>query len=181
VKRAAAFILLTAVLFMSVACGGSGDASYGGEWFSFTGPYGLSLTEEQDEMRAEGDGIKIILKRVDVSGDLSEEWKDKDRELVDLRSGAFEDTYNNMLYVFELFKYLSPDGTLPQAPYEFEPESGVFWLRGGYSGGGRYGTILLTVEDGILYIAVINTDGTDTSSEAAEKIARSISVFRQVQ
>ena len=40
---------------------------------------------------------------------------------------------------------------------------------------------LLTVEDGILYIAVINTDGTDTSSEAAEKIARSISVFRQVQ
>ena len=101
-KRALASLLLTVMLMMCACAPGT---SHYDLWASFDCPEDMSVIETETSIKLTDDTVTILMTRRDASPYVSESASDWEKEKLDVESGAFDGNFNNILFVFEFFKY----------------------------------------------------------------------------
>ena len=161
-RRAAAALLLSVMLMM---CSCAPAVSHYDLWASFDCPDEMSVSETETTIRMADDTVTILITRKDASSYVSESASDWDREKLDIESGAFDGNFNNVLFVFEFFKYLAEEGSEISPPAEAllgEGDMHSFYCS--FSGTGYFGYMYETVQDAVLYVIAIRVKD-DVSGE----------------
>ena len=173
-KGCLASLMICALLLLS--CCGS-DISHYDMWASFDCPSDMKVDEKEESITVSDDTVTMFLLRRDASSYASESSSGWDRERLDTQSGAFDGNFNNILFVFDFFKYLAGDDMTVSPPTEYSlGADGLHAFGCTFTASGSFGYMYETVQDGVLYVIVIKIMD-DISAE--KQYSDTVSVFTE--
>lgn len=161
-KRSPVIILILMLLLSG--CGKAPAAEYSSEGLSFTAAPGTVITEEEEAVSASKGDLSVRITVTDALQYASGDAADWDRTRLDLRSGAYRETFANSWFIYEFFKYLTPDGAFCAPPSETRAgKDGLMAFTSSFSGDDFSGELTETVKNGQLITVYVLVKGTDIS------------------
>ncbi|MBQ1466693.1 MAG: hypothetical protein IIZ17_08470 [Eubacteriaceae bacterium] len=159
--------LLLSFIIICCACGRT--TSHYDMWVSFDCDENMTVTEEEESIRAENDSVSLLILRRDATPYASEDASGWEKEKLDLESGAFDGNFNNTLFVYEFFKYLaSEDMSISPPSQDRIGKDGAMCFRCPFTSPDSCGEMYETVRDGVLYVIVIRISDDISNKEKYE-------------